>query len=142
MRAPEILTTLAILTKSSRSSALNASGLSGRGSMPCLARRSRIRGSLSSVAIAALSWSTTAFGMPAGPSRPSQESNSYPAAPLSARVGSSGRNRERLAGDHFVDRLGGRLERHVHHVQAGEARQVRHRQVRRAAVARRSVVEF
>src|SRR5205807_2522660 len=76
MRAPEIFTTRAILAKSARSSALNASGLSGRGSMPCPASRSRISGSLSSVAIAALSWSTSAFGMPAGPSRPSQESNS------------------------------------------------------------------
>ena len=44
MRAPEAFTTRAIFAKSARSSALNASGLSARGSMPCFARRSRITG--------------------------------------------------------------------------------------------------
>src|SRR6266496_166852 len=41
-RAPEALTTFAILAKSARSSALNAPGLSACGSTPCFARRSRI----------------------------------------------------------------------------------------------------
>src|SRR5262249_18015797 len=67
-RAPEALTTRAILSKSARRSASKASGVSACGSIPCLASRSRITGSRSSDATARLRWSTVDLGMPAGPS--------------------------------------------------------------------------
>src|SRR5207249_9061450 len=75
-RAPEALTTRAIFAKSARSSALNTPGVSAFGSMPCFARRSRITGSLSRVPTAELILSTVETGISAGPSKPSQESNS------------------------------------------------------------------
>src|SRR5882724_3095800 len=75
IRAPEIFTTRAILSKSARRRLAKPSGVIACGTTPCLSRRSRITGSFSSLPTAALIASTVARGMPAGPSSPIHESN-------------------------------------------------------------------
>src|SRR5882757_229413 len=152
-RAPEAFTTFAIFTRSARSSALNASGLSAFGSIPCFASRSRITGSLSRVPTATLILSSVEPGIEFVARHPGLRDARQLGQELRAlrrghpehaharvldeaeRTDVGRDHRVRAARYDFVHRLVGRLVGHVHHVDAGETRKVRHRKMRGGAAA-------
>src|SRR5687767_3291827 len=94
--APEIFTTLAHLTISSRRNLSNCSIDMPMVVVPCLPQLSFTSAELRSLFTSALSFSSTGRGVFAGAIRPSQMPDSYPGTPASESVGTSGVTGERL----------------------------------------------
>src|SRR5262249_20708273 len=70
--------------------AANSSGLPSGSCSPCLLKRSRTSGTSNALRVSALSQSTVARGVPAGPMSPTQAPPWSAANPTSAEVGTSG----------------------------------------------------